>query len=105
MPMVRDWDGVEHDVRYRRVPGYYNRSTYHVDVDGEHVMDVRRVSDATWSRSAVWSAYRPGPNLWVDHSYESSAVRHPYYLTGDRSRELVVASALRKLQRQAVEVE
>lgn len=48
-------------IRYRRVPGYYNRSTYHFDLvtPGEvpiFVGTVKRLSSATWNRSASWRA-------------------------------------------------
>lgn len=38
-------DDVEYDVRYRQVPGYYNRSKYEVDVDGQHIGAVRKIRD------------------------------------------------------------
>lgn len=89
-------EGVEHEVRFRRVPGYFNGSTYHVDIDHTHVMTVRRISDSTWNRSAVWSAYRPG----VDWSATTGAQdRQSFYLTSDRTRDLAVKAAWRKLQR------
>jgi hypothetical protein len=96
MVTITDHDGVEREVRYRRVPGYFNRSTYHVDIDGVHLMDVRRVSDSTWSRSALWSAYRPGPDLWAN---DGQVRRQGHHLTGDRTRDLAVYAGLRALAR------
>jgi hypothetical protein len=35
-------------------------STYRVEVDGKHVLDVRRIRSADWAHSALWASYLPG---------------------------------------------
>lgn len=91
MTTIRDWDGVERHVRYRRIPGYYNRSTYHVDVDHQHVMTVKRISDSTWNNTATWRAYEPGIPNNLGH-LDSEVIGT------DSTRERVVKTAWRRIQ-------
>ncbi len=102
--MKTELNGTERVIKYRRVPGYYNRSTYHVDIDHQHVMTVQRTGDSTWNRSAVWSAYRPGVNWSLstigEHGRDARAAKQALFLTTGSTRELAVEAALRKLARE-----
>jgi hypothetical protein len=83
--------------RFRKVPGYFNRSTYHVEVEGRHVLDVVRAADSNWSKSAVWMTYRPGVNWTLSprERSQSAEVRALFVCTGT-SRADAVGNALRR---------
>jgi hypothetical protein len=72
---MEDLNGQERTVRYRRVPGYYNRSTYWVDVDGKHIGKVKRVKSATWNSPALWRGYDPEESFSVTDSTRERAVK------------------------------
>jgi hypothetical protein len=79
----------------RKVPGYYNHHTYRVEVDGKYLFDVDKTSDATWSRSACWTAVTRG-TAWHLHTHDRRDDQRGEVISIGTTRAEAIANALRK---------